>query len=181
MKHICTAEHIIVARDVCKTFPGGVTALEDFSLSVCRSEVVVIIGPSGSGKSTFLRCLNGLEEIDSGSITIDNIVLNHDKKNLQAIRTEVGMVFQSFNLFPHLTVRQNINLAQRLVRRKSKAESTETTMALLEKVGMAEKANTFPNHPQRGAAAARGDRPRPGHAPPVSCSSTRQQAPWTLR
>ncbi len=146
MKQVCTEEHIIVVENISKTFPNGVKALDDFSLCVHRSEVVVVIGPSGSGKSTFLRCLNGLEDIDSGRIVIDDIVLNHDRKNLLAIRTEVGMVFQSFNLFPHLTAKENINLAQRLVRGKSRREATENTMALLEKVGMAEKANTFPNH-----------------------------------
>lgn len=141
-----TAAPVIKARNVTKTFPGDVLAIDDFTLDVCRSEVVVIIGPSGSGKSTFLRCLNGLEHIDSGSIVIDDIPLNNNKKNRLAIRTEVGMVFQSFNLFPHLTVCENINLAQRLVRRKSKAEAEETTQALLEKVGMADKMHTFPNH-----------------------------------
>jgi ABC-type polar amino acid transport system ATPase subunit len=146
MKQVRTEEHIIVVENISKTFPNGVKALDDFSLCVHRSEVVVVIGPSGSGKSTFLRCLNGLEDIDSGRIVIDDIVLNHDRKNLLAIRTEVGMVFQSFNLFPHLTAKENINLAQRLVRGKSRQEATETTMALLEKVGMSEKANTFPNH-----------------------------------
>ena len=148
MNEICSnyGETIIVAEGISKTFPGGVKALEDFSLSVCRSEVVVIIGPSGSGKSTFLRCLNGLEDIDSGRIVIDGIPLDHDGKNRRAIRTEVGMVFQSFNLFPHLTVQENVNLAQRLVRGKSRKEAQETTLALLDKVGLAEKRNTFPNH-----------------------------------
>jgi len=140
------SEIIIEASHITKTFPGGLKALDDFSLSVCRSEVVVVIGPSGSGKSTFLRCLNGLEDIDSGSIVIDGIPLDHTRKNRLAIRTEVGMVFQQFNLFPHLTVRENINLAQKLVRGKSKKDAEATTLALLEKVGMAEKRSTFPNH-----------------------------------
>ncbi len=139
--------HIIIsAAHVSKIFSGGVQALDDFSLTVRRSEVVVIIGPSGSGKSTFLRCLNGLEEIDSGAIVIDGIPLDHRKRNRLAIRTEVGMVFQQFNLFPHLTVRENINLAQKLVRKKSTQEADSATLALLEKVGMADKINTFPNH-----------------------------------
>lgn len=139
--------HIIIsAAHVSKIFSGGVQALDDFSLTVCRSEVVVIIGPSGSGKSTFLRCLNGLEEIDSGAIVIDGIPLDHRKRNRLAIRTEVGMVFQQFNLFPHLTVRENINLAQKLVRKKTTQEADSATLALLEKVGMADKINTFPNH-----------------------------------
>ena len=139
-------DEIIKVDGVNKTFPNGVQALCDFSLRVNRQEVLVIIGPSGSGKSTFLRCLNGLEEIDSGSIVIDGIPLDNKKANRLEIRKEVGMVFQLFNLFPHLTVLQNINLAQRLVRKKSKKEAAETSMELLRKVGIPEKANTFPNH-----------------------------------
>ena len=139
-------DEIIKVDGVNKTFPNGVQALCDFSLRVNRQEVLVIIGPSGSGKSTFLRCLNGLEEIDSGSIVIDGIPLDDKKENRLEIRKEVGMVFQLFNLFPHLTVLQNINLAQRLVRKKSKKEAAETSMELLRKVGIPEKANTFPNH-----------------------------------
>ena len=123
-----------------------VQALCDFSTRVRRREVLVIIGPSGSGKSTFLRCLNGLEEIDSGSIVIDGIPLDDKKENRLEIRKEVGMVFQLFNLFPHLTVLDNVSLAQRLVRKKSKKEASETSMELLRKVGIPEKANTFPNH-----------------------------------
>ncbi len=137
---------IISVDGICKTYPNGVRALEHVSLDVSRGEKVVIIGPSGSGKSTLLRCLNGLEEIDSGSIVIDSMQLDHNKRILREIRKEVGMVFQSFNLFPHLTVKENINLAQRLVRRKNATEATETTMELLAKVGLTDKKNTFPNH-----------------------------------
>ncbi len=136
---------IIVARGVTKTFPGGVKALDDVSMTVAKSEVKVIIGPSGSGKSTFLRCLNGLEERDAGEIVIDGHPLDDDKTNRRLIRTEVGMVFQSFNLFPHMNVLENVNLAQRLVRGKSKAEADETSMALLEKVGIADKAGSYPS------------------------------------
>ena len=139
-------EEIIVVENVSKTFPGGVCALSDFSIRVRRKEVLVVIGPSGSGKSTFLRCLNGLEEVDSGAITIDGIPLDDDKKNRLEIRQEVGMVFQSFNLFPHLTVLENLNLAQILVRKKTRKEAAEFSMALLHKVGIPEKANIFPNH-----------------------------------
>ncbi len=139
-------DEIIKVDEIYKTFPNGVQALCNFSTRVNRCEVLVIIGPSGSGKSTFLRCLNGLEEIDSGSIVIDGIPLDDKKENRLEIRKEVGMVFQLFNLFPHLTVLQNINLAQRLVRKKSKKEASETSMDLLRKVGIPEKANTFPNH-----------------------------------
>jgi ABC-type polar amino acid transport system ATPase subunit len=138
-------EVIIEAMEITKAFPGGVVALDRFSLAIQRGEVVVIIGPSGSGKTTFLRCLNGLEEIDSGSIMINGIPLDHHRKNRLLIRQEVGMVFQSFNLFPHMTVRENINLAQIRVRNKSRADAAETTMALLVKVGITEKADRYPH------------------------------------
>ena len=136
---------IILVDSIVKTYPGGVEALRGVSLQVDRREVVVIIGPSGSGKSTFLRCLNGLEDIDSGRIIIDGITLDGNKKNRLQVRTEVGMVFQSFNLFPHMTVLDNINLAQRRVRRKSREEATKATMELLTKVGMPEKAGAYPS------------------------------------
>ena len=142
-----TVENPIILVDrISKTFANGVEALRDFSIRVLRREVLVVIGPSGSGKSTFLRCLNGLEEIDRGSIVIDGIPLDDDKKNRLEIRKEVGMVFQSFNLFPHLTVLDNVNLAQVLVRKKRKKAATEASMELLRKVGIPEKARTFPNH-----------------------------------
>ena len=137
-------DYIIVVDNISKTFPNGVRALCDFSTNIRRGEVVVVIGPSGSGKSTFLRCLNGLEEIDSGSIVIDGITLDYDKKNRLEIRKEVGMVFQLFNLFPHMTVRENVSLAQRLVRKKSREEADKTTMDLLRKVGIPEKAESYP-------------------------------------
>jgi ABC-type polar amino acid transport system ATPase subunit len=136
---------IIIVDKVNKTYHNGVHALRDFSLKVRRQEVMVIIGPSGSGKSTFLRCLNGIEEIDSGSIVIDGIPLDHHKKNRLQIRTEVGMVFQSFNLFPHLTVLENVNLAQQLVRKKSKLEATRTSLELLEKIGLLDKVVSHPS------------------------------------
>ncbi|MFH1091607.1 MAG: amino acid ABC transporter ATP-binding protein [Pseudomonadota bacterium] len=135
---------IITVESISKTYPGNIAALRDISVTVKRQEVVVIIGPSGSGKSTFLRCLNGLEEIGSGRIVIDDVLLNNSKKNRLKVRTEVGMVFQSFNLFPHLTVLENINLAQRVVRKKSRQDSLATSMRLLEKVGMPEKAAQYP-------------------------------------
>jgi len=139
-------EEIIVVDNVFKTFPGGICALSDFSIRVRRKEVLVVIGPSGSGKSTFLRCLNGLEEVDQGTIVIDGMPLNEDRRQRLEILKEVGMVFQSFNLFPHLTVLENLNLAQILVRKKSRTEATEFSMALLHKVGIPEKAKIFPNH-----------------------------------
>ena len=137
-------EPVVIAEKLNKTFAGGVRALVDFSLSVELSEVVVIVGPSGSGKSTFLRCLNGLEKVDSGRIVIDGIPLDHNKKNRLIIRQEVGMVFQSFNLFPHMTVRENISLAPRLVRGKVKGQAEEETKELLVKVGMLEKMDSYP-------------------------------------
>ena len=118
-------------RDETIIVAGPVVALDDLSVRVRRGEVLVVIGPSGSGKSTLLRCLNGLEQIDSGTIVIDGIPLDASEANRLAIRREVGMVFQWFNLFPHLCVLDNINLAQRLVRGRSRAEATRTSRELL--------------------------------------------------
>jgi ABC-type polar amino acid transport system ATPase subunit len=138
-------DYIVTVDKINKTFANGVCALSDFSTRIRRSEVVVVIGPSGSGKSTFLRCLNGLEEIDSGEIVIDGIPLDENKKNRLEIRKEVGMVFQSFNLFPHKTVLANITLAPRLVRKKSGETAREMAMDLLEKVNISEKADSYPS------------------------------------
>jgi ABC-type polar amino acid transport system ATPase subunit len=138
-------DYIVRVDSICKTFDNGVVALKDFSTNIRRSEVVVLIGPSGSGKSTFLRCLNGLEEIDSGAIIIDGILLDDNKKNRLEIRKEVGMVFQHFNLFPHLTVLRNITLAQMLVRKRSKRDAEDEAMQLLHKVDISEKAEAFPS------------------------------------
>jgi polar amino acid transport system ATP-binding protein len=138
-------DFIIAVEHINKTFANGVKAVVDFATKIQRGEVVVVIGPSGSGKSTFLRCLNGLEEIDSGSIVIDGISLDDSKKNRLEIRKEVGMVFQQFNLFPHMTVLENVNLAQRRVRKKSKKEANTMSMDLLKKVGITEKADNYPN------------------------------------
>ena len=137
--------HIIVVEQINKTFANGVRAVVDFTARIKRGEVVVVCGPSGSGKSTFLRCLNGLEEIDSGSIVIDGISLDDHKKNRLEIRKEVGMVFQQFNLFPHMTVLDNVNLAQRRVRKKSREAATAMSMDLLKKVGITDKADNYPN------------------------------------
>jgi ABC-type polar amino acid transport system ATPase subunit len=123
---------------------GALTAVNGVSLAVEKGEVVVIIGPSGSGKSTFLRCLNALEDIQSGRITIDGFTIDRKHHDIHQIRLEVGMVFQSFNLFPHLTVLENVSLAQRLVRKRSTDEAKEISMKLLGKVGMAEKASSYP-------------------------------------
>ncbi len=135
---------IISVRGIVKIYPGGLKALDTITLSVRQGEVVVVIGPSGSGKSTLLRCLNGLEDIDSGEIVINGTPLDGDPRHRLAIRTEVGMVFQSFNLFPHMTVRQNVNLAQELVRGKSRAEADRATMSLLARVGLTDKADVHP-------------------------------------
>ncbi len=144
MKKKQCGEPIIHVRNVSKRFPGGIVALDNFSTTVCRQEVLVVVGPSGSGKSTFLRCLNGLEEPDSGEIIIDGYPLDDRKENRLMIRKEVGMVFQSFNLFPHMTVRANINLAQVHVRKKSRQEADATTEELLSKVGIADKIDAYP-------------------------------------
>ena len=138
-------ETIIVAEHLCRTFPGPVVALDDLSVRVRRGEVLVVIGPSGSGKSTFLRCLNGLEQIDSGTIVIDGIPLDANEANRLAIRREVGMVFQSFNLFPHLSVLDNINLAQRLVRGRSRDEAARASRELLARIDLADKADSYPD------------------------------------
>lgn len=137
-------DDIIIIDKVSKSFPGGVQAVKDFSARIRRRQVVVIMGPSGSGKSTLLRCINGLENPDSGTVIVDGIPLDDHKKNRLEIRKEAGMVFQSFNLFPHLTALENVNLAQIRVRKKSKQEATEMTMKMLDKVGIVEKANSYP-------------------------------------
>jgi polar amino acid transport system ATP-binding protein len=137
-------DYIITIENVSKSFPGGVQAVKDFSAEIRRRQVVVLMGPSGSGKSTLLRCLNGLEEADSGKIMVDGIPLDDNKKHRLEIRKEVGMVFQSFNLFPHMTALENVNLAQIRVRKKKKSEATTSSMELLEKVGIADKADNYP-------------------------------------
>lgn len=123
---------------------GDFHVLKDINLEVKEREVVVIIGPSGSGKSTLIRCVNRLEEHQDGDIIVDGIRLTNDVRNISAIRRETGMVFQQFNLFPHLTVMENITLAQRHVRHRPKAESEEIALSLLERVGIPEQAQKYP-------------------------------------
>ena len=123
---------------------GSFHVLRDIDLTVNRGERIVVCGPSGSGKSTLIRCINALEEHQTGQIIVDGTELTSDIKNIDRIRSEVGMVFQSFNLFPHLTVMQNITLAQIWVRKKNRAESEEKAMELLERVGIPEQAQKFP-------------------------------------
>jgi len=135
-------EPIIQIKNIYKSF-GSVEAIRGVSLSVQRGEVVMIIGPSGSGKSTLLRCINRLEEYDQGSIVVDGIPLTNPA-NINAVRTEVGIVFQQFNLFPHLTVLENISLAQRIVRKRSKEDTESVSRKLLDKVGIPEKADAHP-------------------------------------
>lgn len=137
------AKEIIVAHNVWKRF-GEFDALKGIFTTVREQEVVVIIGPSGSGKSTFLRTINRLEPHDHGTITVDGIELNEKLRNLESIRAEVGIVFQQFNLFPHLSVMQNITLAPVRVRRTPKKEAEKLAIELLEKVGIPEQAYKYP-------------------------------------
>ena len=137
------ARDIIVVEGVSKWF-GDFQALKGVTTAVREGEVVVVFGPSGSGKSTFIRTLNRLEPHDEGRIVIDGIELNDDLANLEAIRSEVGIVFQQFNLFPHLSVQRNITLAPQKVRRLPQAEAEELAMQLLERVGIPEQAEKYP-------------------------------------
>jgi len=134
---------IIICRDVDKWY-GHFQALKGVNMDVVRGEVIVIFGPSGSGKSTFIRCINRLEEHQGGKIIVDGIELNNDTHNIERIRMETGMVFQQFNLFPHLTVLQNLTLAPVQVRKWSKDQAEETARQLLERVGIPEQADKFP-------------------------------------
>jgi general L-amino acid transport system ATP-binding protein len=134
---------IIEMQGVVKRF-GSFTALDGIDLNVGRTEVVVVIGPSGSGKSTMIRCINRLEEHDEGRIIVDGVELTRDLRNIQEIRRETGMVFQQFNLFPHLTVLDNVMLAPRQVRRMPKREAEKLAMELLEQVRIPEQAKKYP-------------------------------------
>ncbi len=134
---------VIELRGVDKFF-GDFQALYDINMNVGRTEVIVVIGPSGSGKSTLIRCINRLEKHDNGAIRVDGIELTEDIRNIQEIRRETGMVFQSFNLFPHLTVIDNISLAPRQVRHEPKDQAESEAMKLLERVGIPEQARKYP-------------------------------------
>ena len=138
---------MIDVKNVYKTFlvPHEVKALVDVTTKIEAGEVVVVIGPSGSGKSTLLRCLNHLETATSGHIIIDGIDILDRKTNINKVRMEVGMVFQSFNLFPHKTVLENVTLAQKVVRKRPKKEATEKALTLLKKVGIMDKINVYPD------------------------------------
>lgn len=137
------SEGIIVARDVHKWY-GNFHALKGINMEVKPREVIVIFGPSGSGKSTFIRTINRLEEHQRGQIVVDGIELSHDVRNIEQVRMETGMVFQQFNLFPHLTVLQNIVLAPVWVRKWPKQKAEDVARELLERVGIPEQADKFP-------------------------------------
>jgi general L-amino acid transport system ATP-binding protein len=136
-------EYIIQCTEVHKWY-GDFHALKGISLNVTPGEVIVILGPSGSGKSTFIRCINRLEEHQQGEIIVDGIMLSHDVRNIAEIRREVGMVFQQFNLFPHLTVLENVTLAPIHVRKWSREKAEETAMKWLTRVGIPEQAAKYP-------------------------------------
>ncbi len=136
-------EPIISCKEVNKWY-GEFHVLRDITVEVAQREVVVVIGPSGSGKSTFIRCINRLEEHQSGQITVDGIELGNDMRNIAAIRREIGMVFQQFNLFPHKTVAENITLAPMKVRGWSKDKAEAKAKELLVRVGIPEQANKYP-------------------------------------
>ncbi|MCC6604121.1 MAG: amino acid ABC transporter ATP-binding protein [Anaerolineae bacterium] len=136
-------EDVIVAQNINKWY-GDFQALKNVSLTVKAGEVIVILGPSGSGKSTFIRTLNRLEEHQSGDIIVDGITLSHDVRNIAEIRRDVGMVFQQFNLFPHLTVLENVTLAPIHVRKWSRERAEEVAMKWLTRVGIPEQAGKYP-------------------------------------
>ena len=133
----------IETTDVTKSF-GTFQALKGISANVYEGEVVVILGPSGSGKSTFIRTLNALEKHDSGLIKVNGTELNNNVKNIESIRSQIGMVFQQFNLFPHLSVLKNITLAPQKVKKLPKSEAEDLAISLLERVGIPEQASKFP-------------------------------------
>ena len=141
-----TTDIIISVRDLEKHFDEGkLKALRGVSADIKRGEVVVVIGPSGSGKSTFLRCLNLLEEPTHGTVTVEGVNITDPKVNINKHREKMGMVFQHFNLFPHMTILKNMTLAPRQLLKKSKAEAEEKAMMLLKRVGLADRANAYPN------------------------------------
>ncbi|MGQ9586067.1 MAG: amino acid ABC transporter ATP-binding protein [Anaerolineae bacterium] len=131
--------------DLYKNF-GSQEVLKGISVQIEKGEVVVLVGPSGAGKSTFIRCLNGLEHATSGHVFIDDQDITDKRVDINKVRAEIGMVFQLFNLFPHMTALENVAMAPRMVRKLSDQEAKERAMRLLEKVGLPEKAHTYPDH-----------------------------------
>jgi general L-amino acid transport system ATP-binding protein len=158
VRPVGTGEPMIEVEGVEKWF-GDFQALKGVDLVVGKQEVVVVLGPSGSGKSTLIRCINRLEQHDRGRIVVDGIELSDDLRNIQVVRREVGMVFQSFNLFPHLTVLENVTLAPRYVRRRPRGQAEESAMELLRRVRIPEQAHKYPGQlsggQQQRAAIAR--------------------------
>lgn len=150
---------IIEFRNVSKSF-GDFEVLKDIDFTVEEGEVVVVIGPSGSGKSTLLRCINALEEISSGELTVDGLRVHDKKTDLNTLRAEIGFVFQQFNLYPHMTIARNIQLAPRQVKKVSKSEADERCQKLLARVGISEQADKYPENlsggQQQRVAIARG-------------------------
>lgn len=135
---------VLEMRNILKTF-GNLTVLDGVSLEVAKGEVVAIIGPSGSGKTTLLRCINGLETIQGGEIFVEGMRLNPRDKNIHKVRERIGFIFQRFNLFPHLTVLENVKLAQVIVKKRSETEAREVAVRMLERVGLSDKINAYPS------------------------------------
>ena len=142
-KDLSGARDMIVCEGVSKWF-GDFQALDGVTATVKEQEVVVVLGPSGGGKSTWIRCINRLEQHQEGRIVVDGVELTNDMRNIEKVRSEVGMVFQMFNLFPHLRVIDNVSLAPIWVRKRPRAEAEEQAMALLERVGIPEQAHKYP-------------------------------------
>ena len=141
---MAVSDEVAIQIDNMNKWYGAFHVLRDIDLTVHRGERIVVAGPSGSGKSTLIRCINALEEHQQGSITVDGTMLSSDIKNIDTIRSEVGMVFQHFNLFPHLTILENCTLAPIWVRKTPKKEAEEIAMHFLEKVKIPEQANKYP-------------------------------------
>ncbi len=137
------SKNIISMKNINK-FYDDFHVLKDINFEVAKGEIVVVCGPSGSGKSTLIRCINALEDIDEGDIIVDGLDIHQNSKNLKQIRAEVGMVFQHFNLFPHLSILENITLAQNLVKNRSKQEARDIAVSLLKKVRLEDKADAYP-------------------------------------
>ena len=137
-------QEIIICRDVHKWYGGGYHAVQGVTITINRGEVVVIIGPSGSGKSTFIRTINHLENHQRGDIIVDGVLLNEDTRNIDLVRKNIGMVSQNFDLFPHMSVLENVSIAPLRVRKMKPKDAQETAMELLERVGIPEQANRLP-------------------------------------
>ncbi|MBE0490885.1 MAG: amino acid ABC transporter ATP-binding protein [Sulfurospirillum sp.] len=138
------SENIVEIKNLNKWY-GEFHVLKDINLSVKKGEIIVVCGPSGSGKSTLIRCINYLEKFQEGSIVVDGVQLSDDIKKIKAIREDVAMVFQHFNLFPHLSILDNLTLAPIWVKKKPKKEAVATAMKFLERVGIADQADKYPN------------------------------------